>query len=122
MGQKNTCVDMKLSHIPGKINYFSDAASRGPIVDTLDRLMRFLIPSSSDACRCLQIPSSAKTASLRRFLPSLELLSWIEWALLLQGTKPTIQLNRNNVGQMSTDSTILFSFANPWTWTLHSED
>ena len=121
MGQKYLGIDIDVEHVPGKLNGFADAVSRGRPSKTLNTILKKEYPTNDDVLSCLQVDSSVTKIVLHRFDPSPLLKSHISNSLLGRDTSLLEELNKSNSGRLVRGHDITFDFAvNSWKWTLDS--
>ena len=117
---KSFGVGVDVEWLQGEINYFADALSRGLIADTMKTKFKDKCPSNIGALSCLQVPSSVKKITFKRYLPSPEIILVITCALLGKNISPELKITREKIGRFARRQNISFNFSNDWTWTLPS--
>ena len=119
MGQKHLGININVGHVPGKLNGFNNAVSRGRPSKTLRTIFKKEYPTHADALSCLQVDSSVIKIVLHRSIPSALLKSHISNVLLGRNMSLLAELNRENSGQIVPEQCISFDFAaKNWKWTL----
>ena len=119
MGQKYLGIDIDVEHVPGKLNGFADAVSRGCPSKILNTILKKEYPTNDDVLSCLQVDSSVTKIVLHCFDLSPLLRSHISNILLGQDTSLLKGLNKSNSERLVQEHNITFNFAvNSWKWTL----
>lgn len=100
MGQKYLGIDSNVEHVPGELNGFADAVSRGHPSKTLDTILKKEYPTNDDVLSYLQVGSLVTKIVLHRFVPSPWLKSHISNILLGRDTSLLPEFNKRNSGQL----------------------